>query len=235
MFLAIFLHNLSPHPLWSTSWFGALHLIFHTFLQKLNLNLNQHTSLKTAHMCAHHLCTTVIHNTAQNSSDIFPLILQTAIIAQMLSTGDGERKPINNLRCQWCLKLSNYISMCGEAWCCQRDQLPSCCCNWLISWAKFSSIVLLSCCSATIWSRRNMISDFSSSSLCSWPTFTVISSSRYFNTTSCISCNTPVLHLISLYKPTVPLSGFPQVRQYKIPWLFQIKQAFCRTFDNPVF
>jgi len=51
-------------------------------------------------MCAHHLCTTVIHNTAQNSSDIFPLILQTAIIAQMLSTGDGERKPINNLRCQ---------------------------------------------------------------------------------------------------------------------------------------
>ena len=27
-----FLHNLSPNPLRSTSWFGALHLIFHTFL-----------------------------------------------------------------------------------------------------------------------------------------------------------------------------------------------------------
>jgi len=32
MCLAIFLHNLSPCPLWSTSWSGALHLIFRTFL-----------------------------------------------------------------------------------------------------------------------------------------------------------------------------------------------------------
>ena len=39
-------------------------------------------------MCVYHLCTTVIHNTAQNSSDIFPLILQTAIIAQMVTVGD---------------------------------------------------------------------------------------------------------------------------------------------------
>ena len=31
--LAIFLHNLFPCPLWSTSWSGALHLIFHTFLK----------------------------------------------------------------------------------------------------------------------------------------------------------------------------------------------------------
>ena len=30
--LAIFLHNLSPCPVWSTSWYGALHLIFHTLL-----------------------------------------------------------------------------------------------------------------------------------------------------------------------------------------------------------
>ena len=30
--LAIFLHNLCPCPVWSTSWCGALHLIFHTFL-----------------------------------------------------------------------------------------------------------------------------------------------------------------------------------------------------------
>ena len=33
--LAIFLHNLSPCPLWSTSWSGALHLIFHTFLHPI--------------------------------------------------------------------------------------------------------------------------------------------------------------------------------------------------------
>ena len=30
--LAIFLHNLSPRPFWSTSWSGAFHLIFYTFL-----------------------------------------------------------------------------------------------------------------------------------------------------------------------------------------------------------
>jgi len=36
------------------------------------------------------LCTTAVHNTAQNSSgNFFPLILQTVIIAQMTSTG-GE-------------------------------------------------------------------------------------------------------------------------------------------------
>jgi len=28
--LAIFLHNLSPSPLWSTSWSGAIHIIFYT-------------------------------------------------------------------------------------------------------------------------------------------------------------------------------------------------------------
>jgi len=37
------------------------------------------------------MCTTVVHNTAQNSSDIFPLFLQTIIIAQNLSTGWNGR------------------------------------------------------------------------------------------------------------------------------------------------
>jgi len=35
--LAIFLHNLSPRPFWSTSWSGALHLIFHTFLYPVSV------------------------------------------------------------------------------------------------------------------------------------------------------------------------------------------------------
>ena len=34
MCLAVFLHKLSPCPFWSTSWSGALHLIFHTFLHQ---------------------------------------------------------------------------------------------------------------------------------------------------------------------------------------------------------
>jgi len=35
--LTIFLHNLSPNPLWSTSWSGALHLILDTFLYPVSV------------------------------------------------------------------------------------------------------------------------------------------------------------------------------------------------------
>ena len=37
-----FLHNLSPCPLWSTSWSGALHLTFHTFLHPISVFFSQH-------------------------------------------------------------------------------------------------------------------------------------------------------------------------------------------------
>ena len=41
--------------------------------QKLNQHLNQHSSIRTAHVCVClSLCTTVVHNTARNSSDNFP-------------------------------------------------------------------------------------------------------------------------------------------------------------------
>jgi len=39
--LAVFLHNLSPCPLWSASWSGALHLIFHTFLHPISVFFSQ--------------------------------------------------------------------------------------------------------------------------------------------------------------------------------------------------
>ena len=39
--LAIFLHYLSPHPLWSTSWPGALHLIIHTLLHPISVFFSQ--------------------------------------------------------------------------------------------------------------------------------------------------------------------------------------------------
>jgi len=42
MCLAIFLHNFYPHPLWSTSWSGAIHLIFHTFLHRTSVFFSQH-------------------------------------------------------------------------------------------------------------------------------------------------------------------------------------------------
>jgi len=38
-------------------------------------------------VCIVRLCTTSVHNTAQNSSDNVPSYLQTIIIAQMLSVG----------------------------------------------------------------------------------------------------------------------------------------------------
>ena len=40
--LAISLHNLCPCPLWSTSWSGALHIIFHTFLHSISVFFLQH-------------------------------------------------------------------------------------------------------------------------------------------------------------------------------------------------
>jgi len=40
--LAIFLHNLFPWPFRSTSWSGALHLIFHTFLHPVSVFFSQH-------------------------------------------------------------------------------------------------------------------------------------------------------------------------------------------------
>jgi len=40
--LAVFLHNLSPCPLWSTFWSGPLHLIFHTFLHPISVYFSQH-------------------------------------------------------------------------------------------------------------------------------------------------------------------------------------------------
>ena len=40
--LAIFLHNLFSCPLWSASWFGALHLIFHTLVHPISVFFSQH-------------------------------------------------------------------------------------------------------------------------------------------------------------------------------------------------
>ena len=49
--LAIFLHNLSPHPLWSTPWSGALHLIFCTFLHPVSVFFLQHMPILSHLFC----------------------------------------------------------------------------------------------------------------------------------------------------------------------------------------
>ena len=46
--LAIFLYNLSPRSLWSTSWSGALHLIFHAFLHPISIFFSQHMPILNA-------------------------------------------------------------------------------------------------------------------------------------------------------------------------------------------
>jgi len=40
--LRVFLHNLSPSHLWSTSWSGTLHFILHTFLHPIIVFVLQH-------------------------------------------------------------------------------------------------------------------------------------------------------------------------------------------------
>ena len=45
--LAIFLHNLFPCHLWSTSWSGDLHLIFHTFLHPISVFFSQHMPIRS--------------------------------------------------------------------------------------------------------------------------------------------------------------------------------------------
>jgi len=44
--LIVFLHNLSPSPLWSTSWSGIIHLILHTFLHQIIVSF--------CNTCPHH-------------------------------------------------------------------------------------------------------------------------------------------------------------------------------------
>jgi len=75
--------------------------------KKLNLNIHQQSSLTTAHVCVYH-CAQLSYTTRHRTVlIIFPLILQTIIIAQMLSTG-GERitkqeadKRTGTLFCWW--------------------------------------------------------------------------------------------------------------------------------------
>jgi len=59
--------------------------------KKLKLNLNQHSALRTAHVCAHH-CAQLSYTTQHRTVlIIFPLIFRTSIIAQVTSTGgEGE-------------------------------------------------------------------------------------------------------------------------------------------------
>jgi len=66
---------------------------------------------------------------------------------------------------------------------------PSLSCKELISWLSASSMVDFCCCSETTWSLRKRICDLSVSSVCSWPTLAAIISSRYFSSSSCMSCN----------------------------------------------
>ena len=42
-----FLHNLSPSPLWSTTWSGTLHFILHTFLHLIIVFFSQYMLIST--------------------------------------------------------------------------------------------------------------------------------------------------------------------------------------------
>jgi len=55
--LAIFLHNFSSCPLWSTSWSGAIHLILHTFLHPIGVFFLQHMPIPSQPVLLYILCT----------------------------------------------------------------------------------------------------------------------------------------------------------------------------------
>ena len=65
--LAIFLHNLSPCPLWSISWSGALHLIFHTFLHPISVFFrNTCPNLRNLLCCSTKSISSIQANISQN-------------------------------------------------------------------------------------------------------------------------------------------------------------------------
>jgi len=58
------------------------------------------------------LCTAVVHNTARNSSGNFPLVLQTIVIAQMMSTGGRGVQQLTRhvtYMCCWYYRCSETI------------------------------------------------------------------------------------------------------------------------------
>ena len=54
--LTVFLHNLYPSPLWSTSWSGAQHFILHTFLHPISVFFSQHMPITTCFAIVSWLC-----------------------------------------------------------------------------------------------------------------------------------------------------------------------------------
>jgi len=57
--------------------------------KKLNLNINRNSTLRTARVCVS-LCTTVVHNTAQNSSDNLLFYTQSSLLrCYVRTTEDG--------------------------------------------------------------------------------------------------------------------------------------------------
>jgi len=75
-------HTLQDSSMWTL--LNKSLISIHSLWQ--SVNLNQQSTLDTAHVCVS-LYRSVIYNRAQNSSNDLPLILQTVIIAWMLSTG----------------------------------------------------------------------------------------------------------------------------------------------------
>jgi len=60
MFLTVFLHNLSPNPLWYSSWSDTLHFILHTFLHPIIVLFPQHMPIPCATCAYSATCSTVV-------------------------------------------------------------------------------------------------------------------------------------------------------------------------------
>jgi len=69
MCLTILLHKLSPSSLWSTSWFGTLHFILHTFLHPFIVFLLQHMPI-APYQCNLFCCSTKIMSSNPSLSQL---------------------------------------------------------------------------------------------------------------------------------------------------------------------
>ena len=109
--LAIFLHNIFPCPLWSTSWSGALHLIFHTFLHPISAFFSQHMRCYGHVTCPYHrnlFCCSKGAKRIQSSSQISHKPCDNRFWATVCKTVH----PMLSDRCLSCLSVT--LVYCGQ-------------------------------------------------------------------------------------------------------------------------
>jgi len=89
MCLTVFLHNLSPSPLWSPSWSGTLHFILNIFLQLIIVFFSQHMPVPSKLFC----CSTEIMSSNPSLSQLFTWSWNSIIYLNVTQSSDHSIHP----------------------------------------------------------------------------------------------------------------------------------------------